>query len=225
VALPLALRPPFMSWLAPGHHRSSFGSPVLRRELPRSVHPWSERSRMVFICWSRMPVRPDSFSFGSHRVPREAGAAAATGLTMSLSCRSPRVRPFVACTDGSPSPWPPSPGAPLEPGEAAVEIVDPDENWVSTDLACGPLEDGWSFFSNGADLERQPNLRGPEAARVSVSGIRDSDVVEPAGYPGAKFDAGTVRVLRDGEIIEWMRQGPSRPFTFYGYACPGSGIG
>jgi hypothetical protein len=102
------------------------------------------------------------------------------------------------------------------------EVVDPGGYWTSTDLACGPVEDAWSMSGwRPVDAAVASVL---DAARSAAPGIVSTDVIDPAGYTAAWSEGGLVRVLRDGDVVAWMRDALSEGWQFTGYACPGTGI-
>jgi hypothetical protein len=89
-------------------------------------------------------------------------------------------------------------GDPGEEDGAAFEVVDPDGLWVSTELDCDEVSVAMPDYEAGT-----PGSKG-EPADVVRSGtdvpLEESDVVEPAGYPGLE-DAPVVRIVRDGRVV------------------------
>ncbi|CAN5484169.1 hypothetical protein BH20ACT23_BH20ACT23_16760 [soil metagenome] len=81
-----------------------------------------------------------------------------------------------------------------------LELVDPRDHWVSTELECEPesmMQSSISDFAYplGKGLSKDP----VELAQDTVKGLESDDVVEIAGYPEAEVP--TVRVERDGKVI------------------------
>lgn len=81
-----------------------------------------------------------------------------------------------------------------------LELVDPQDHWISTETQCEPGSLGQSTISDfeyplGDGLSRDP----VELVQDGVKGLEPDDVVEVAGYP--KADVPTVRVLRDRKVI------------------------
>jgi hypothetical protein len=108
-------------------------------------------------------------------------------------------------------------------GAATFVVLDPNAYWTSSDLACGPLDDSWAM--TGLQPVDPLVTTIYDAARMAAPGIRDTDIVESAGYTASRADAGLVRVARDGQVIAWLRDAFAEGWSFDGYACPGSGIG
>ena len=111
----------------------------------------------------------------------------------------------------------------VDPGAATFVVADPNAYWTSADLACGPLDDSWAM--KGLQPVDPLVKTIYDAARMAAPGIRDTDLVESAGYTASRIDAGLVRVVRDGQVIAWLRDAFADGWSFGGYACPGSGIG
>jgi hypothetical protein len=78
---------------------------------------------------------------------------------------------------------------------AAVDVVDPNGYWVSTDLGC-PRGD-WAALR-----ERAGEYATQEAAVQALGGVLPSDTVEPAGYTQDPSNA-TWRVTRGGNVVAW----------------------
>jgi len=110
----------------------------------------------------------------------------------------------------------------VDPGAATFVVLDPNAYWTSADLACGPLDDSWAMDVQPVDPLVTTIY---DAARMAAPGISDTDLVESAGYIVSRADAGLVRVVRDGQVIAWLRDAFADGWAFDGYACPGSGIG
>lgn len=94
----------------------------------------------------------------------------------------------VACTDPA-----------LEPeGGEALEIVDEDGIWVSTQLSCQEQFAQVADYAPGARGETSDPL---EAARKAIEGygLEPDDVFERAGYP--ETEVAKVRLVRAGEPL------------------------
>ena len=155
--------------------------------------------------------------------PYQAWSSGSNGLDDEFVMLTPPGEAFVSCMPVTVSPTPaPSPGAPLQPNEASFAIVD-DGSWVSADPVCG-LSDRWSFQVQ-TSVSTHNGWTPAEAAARLVPGIRPSDVVERAGYLGSPFEDESVRVVRDGQVLAWMRAHSHGYWSFDGFACLGSGIG
>jgi hypothetical protein len=160
--------------------------------------------------WVQQPSRPGvTWSSGS------------TDLRGELVLLVPPGDSYVQCRDHERLPEPPQGDAWMATAPHFT-LVDPDGNWISTDLACGA---GKGIEPRSSSDPTLAGLSTPDAARASVPGIRETDVVEPAGYVGSIHEARTVRVLRDEAVIATLRQSEIDPGLFFGDACPGSGIG
>ncbi|MGH2698004.1 MAG: hypothetical protein ACRDJL_02230 [Actinomycetota bacterium] len=80
-----------------------------------------------------------------------------------------------------------------------LELVDPQNHWITTELECDP---GTMIQSTISDFEELgEGLAEDPVALVeeSVQGLRADDVVELAGYP--KADTPSVRIVRAGQVI------------------------
>lgn len=126
---------------------------------------------------------------------------------------------FASCL--AVDPVPPTGAEADKTDESSFTILDPSGSWVSTELSCGFDTDVRHIEANGASAD-EPVV---SAARQMITGVRESDVVERAGYPEALGDRQEIRVLRDGDIVAW-----ASGFTFDGSwmfdvtACNGSDI-
>ena len=98
---------------------------------------------------------------------------------------------------------------------ADVTIEDPNGYWISTFLDCpgkGP------YVMSHSDLGDDIGYTDPiDAARRTIPGVRDDDVVERAGYPESRTSA-VIRVVRDGATLataEFGRAGDAWSFHSY----------
>jgi hypothetical protein len=87
-----------------------------------------------------------------------------------------------------------------KPVRYKLELVDPKDHWISTELECEPDSLVQSTISDFAHPLDQGMSKNPiELVREGVRGLEADDVVELAGYPEAEIP--TVRVVRDGRVI------------------------
>ena len=89
-------------------------------------------------------------------------------------------------------------GDPGEQGGADFEVVDPDGLWVPTELDCEDVSNAILDYEAGT-----PGKTGEPADVVRAersTELEESDVVEPAGYPGVR-DSPVVRVVREGRVV------------------------
>ena len=80
-----------------------------------------------------------------------------------------------------------------------LRLVDPEGQWVSTELEC---ESDMVAGTTGDYASPLKIGQGEDPVAIvgeSVKGLQPEDVVETAGYPEA--DVPTVRVVRDGKVI------------------------
>ena len=88
---------------------------------------------------------------------------------------------------------------------ASFEVVEGDSGYKSLELECKPgAEPRFSSFIASADskFELVSYRDAVEKAREYYkAGLKEGDVVEPAGYPKAKDPNPTVRVVRNGKVI------------------------
>ncbi len=160
--------------------------------------------------WLQQPSRPGvTWSSGSSDLGEE------------LAMPVPRGETYVQCRDQERLPEPPR-GDAWMARAPHFTLIDPDGNWVPSDLAC---RDAGGIDSRSVSDPGLFGLSAAEAARMAVPGIRDTDVVEPTGYVASPHEAKTVRVVRDGTVIAVLRQSEGDPGLFFGEACLGSGIG
>ncbi|MEO8292698.1 MAG: hypothetical protein ABI635_06125 [Actinomycetota bacterium] len=110
------------------------------------------------------------------------------------------------------------------PGEPVIPYFDePSERLQLQDPAGYFLPYAPSCDSSDEVALDPPNRRlepaGSAYLRVNLSGIRDDDVIERAGYLEGRGDEGPWRVVRDGQVIAQVDY-PS----LVGITCRGSGI-
>jgi hypothetical protein len=87
-----------------------------------------------------------------------------------------------------------------KPVRYELELVDPKDHWISTELECESDSLMQSTISDFAHPLDQGMSNNPlELVREGVRGLEADDVVELAGYPEAEIP--TVRVVRDGRVI------------------------
>jgi hypothetical protein len=105
-----------------------------------------------------------------------------------------------------------------------LTIVDPEEVWVSTEMWCDstPQDD---YTTGRVDLDGVGRAEVAAALLARTPGLREGDVVEPAGYPRAEWPS--YRAVRYGEVIarfEVLDASGSRSYAHY-ETCNGSGVG
>jgi hypothetical protein len=125
---------------------------------------------------------------------------------------------------------------PAHPGPVVLDcrssigdgIDDPFLSHSADDLH---LQDPQGFFvPDGLDCDNADQVpivpprtmllpAGEAAIRANLSGIRDGDVVERAGYLEGRGDEGPWRIVRDGSVIARVEYG-----SLEGVTCRGSGI-
>ena len=83
-----------------------------------------------------------------------------------------------------------------KPVKYDLELVDPEDHWVSTELECETDE-----VVTTTSYAPEPIGDGDPAVAVGeiVKGLRPDDVVEPAGYLQAPVPA--VRIVRDSKVV------------------------
>ena len=104
--------------------------------------------------------------------------------------RTPPGRMKVAC-----NPFNQDRGS-KKPVKYDLELVDPEDHWVSTELEC---ETDAVVASTSYAPEPIGDGDPAEAVKEVVKGLKPDDVVEPAGYPQA--DVPAVRIVRDSKVV------------------------
>jgi hypothetical protein len=122
------------------------------------------------------------------------GESAPTG-SVNYVWSLPPGKVFVTCTSYE--------ADPSEVPKAALEVVDEEGLWVSTNLwdSCMEAVTSTGDYAVGAKGDRGDPV---EIARklFAKQGLEPGDVVEPAGYP--EGDERVVRVTRSGDVVATM---------------------
>jgi hypothetical protein len=115
-----------------------------------------------------------------------------------------------------------------DPGEAAgwveLRVIDEDGLSVPSELGCPDTVVG--YLDHAAGAEGEPGDPA-EVAQGTLSGLREGDVVEPAGYPAYGTEA-LVRVVRDGRTVatlHLMRTTAGGWLADRLVSCPDAGVG
>jgi hypothetical protein len=115
-----------------------------------------------------------------------------------------------------------------DPGEAAgwveLRVIDEDGLSVPSELGCPDTVVGYLDHAAGAEGEAGDPA---EVAHGTLSGLREGDVVELAGYPAYGTEA-LVRVVRDGRTVatlHLMRTTAGGWLADRLVSCPDAGVG
>lgn len=104
----------------------------------------------------------------------------------------------------------------------SIQVTDSAGAWVSLDLSCPSSETITVLDQEAIASEADPSA----VVRSSLGGLRASDVIEPAGYPGWTHPL-HLRILRNGVTVGSIEYGVAegKIAVLLVMACSASGIG